>query len=401
MADIEVADFARPGSYELLKAKIEGVSIALTDQIMEFWKQNEDLEVQIDIAADANDEPPFNGGPNLYLRIKNRRHRGVSTPFKQRSRGFIWFFSFLVWFDSVQQQMAASPNQAVVLLLDEPGLSLHALAQSDLLKYIDALGRRHQVIYTTHSPFLIDAGHLDQVRTVEDLSRKGTTIADTPASSDPRTVFPLQVALATSLAGELLPDGRCLLVEGVSDLVILTLMAARCEPPRTIGSEIAIVPMGGSTRLGAFAALVAPGDRRIAVLQSPATNAVAAGAKALPAHIAWLQPAAFAAGAVTGAADLEDLFEPSFYLRAFTQAFADPLSGRQIDVADLPSGARIVERLAGWLAAEGHTLSAGGGFDRLKVATQLAQGALSDIDGATRARFEALFAAVRKALATA
>jgi hypothetical protein len=75
---------------------------------MKFWRQNEDLEVEVDITQDPKDEPPFNNGPNLYLRIKNRRHRGVSTPFQQRSRGFIWFFSFLVWFDSVQHQLDAN-----------------------------------------------------------------------------------------------------------------------------------------------------------------------------------------------------------------------------------------------------------------------------------------------------
>src|SRR5205085_1708806 len=101
--------------------------------------------------TDPNDEAPFNNGPNLYIRIANNRHRGVTTPFKQRSRGFIWFFSFLVWFDSVQHQLAHAKEQTrpLILLLDEPGLSLHALAQKDLLRYIDDLAQRHQVIYST------------------------------------------------------------------------------------------------------------------------------------------------------------------------------------------------------------------------------------------------------------
>ena len=49
---------------------------------------------------------PYNGGVNLYIRIKNRRH-GVTVPFDQRSKGFIWFFSFLVWFDAVQSRADA------------------------------------------------------------------------------------------------------------------------------------------------------------------------------------------------------------------------------------------------------------------------------------------------------
>lgn len=139
MADISVDDFTASTGYEPLKAKIEGVSISLTDQIMEFWKQNEDLEVEVDIKPDPSDQAPFNNGPNLYLRIKNRRHRGVSTPFEQRSRGFIWFFSFLVWFDSVQHQLAIDNVEKIdlILLLDEPGLALHAMAQRDFLRYCD------------------------------------------------------------------------------------------------------------------------------------------------------------------------------------------------------------------------------------------------------------------------
>jgi hypothetical protein len=54
----------------------------------------------------------------------------------------VWFFSFLVWFDSVRHQLEATNELSewdIVLLLDEPGLSLHALAQADLLRYIDKL----------------------------------------------------------------------------------------------------------------------------------------------------------------------------------------------------------------------------------------------------------------------
>ncbi len=65
MADISMEDLVSPGSYEELKAKIEGVSISLTDQVMEFWKQNEDLEVEVDIKADPTDAVPFNNGANL------------------------------------------------------------------------------------------------------------------------------------------------------------------------------------------------------------------------------------------------------------------------------------------------------------------------------------------------
>nr|WP_231503396.1 AAA family ATPase [Pseudomonas viridiflava] len=118
--------------------------------------------------------------------MKNRRHRGVTTPFDQRSRGFIWFFSFLVWFDSVQAQLTSSGVKAssdLILLLDEPGLALHALAQEDFLNYIDNLSASHQVIYTTHSPFMVRSSRLKQVRIVEDKQDVGTIVSENLSGS--------------------------------------------------------------------------------------------------------------------------------------------------------------------------------------------------------------------------
>lgn len=76
------------------------------------------------------------------------------------------FFSFLVLFSQVEKTYGKN----VIILLDEPGLSLHAKAQGDLLKYFDEqLKPDHQVIYSTHSPFMINPSDLMSARTVEDV----------------------------------------------------------------------------------------------------------------------------------------------------------------------------------------------------------------------------------------
>ena len=271
MADVDIDDFSGNTGYEEHKAKVEAVSISLTDQVLEFWKQNEDLEVEVDIRSDATDEPPFNDGPNLYLRIKNRRHRGVTTPFDQRSRGFIWFFSFLVWFDSVQQQLDPSgtaKNSQLVLLLDEPGLALHALAQADFLRYIDALAEDHQVIYTTHSPFMVHSERLHQVRVVEDKATVGTVISDNLSGSDARTIFPLQAALGWSLAQNLFIAKRNLLVEGPSELAYLQAVSALIEASggKGLPDDVTIVPVGGLNNVATFVSLLGANGLDFAVL---------------------------------------------------------------------------------------------------------------------------------------
>jgi len=55
-----------------------------------------------------------------------------------------------------------------IILLDEPGLTLHGKAQSDLLTYIEKrLLPDHQVIYSTHPPFMVPSDRLSDVRATD------------------------------------------------------------------------------------------------------------------------------------------------------------------------------------------------------------------------------------------
>ncbi len=322
MADISITDITNPSEgYEQLKAKIEAVSISLTDKIMEFWKQNEDIDVEVDIDSDPKDEVPYNTGSNLYLRIKNRRHR-VSTPFDQRSRGFIWFFSFLVWFDSVQEQIGS--EKEIILLLDEPGLALHALAQADFLGYIDDLAQKHQVLYTTHSPFMVHSDRLHQVRMVEDKEKVGTVISDNISGSDPRTIFPLQAALGWTIAQNLFISPRNLLVEGASDLIYLKAVSALLEAQGKVGlrDDITIVPVGGLDNIVTFIALISANKLKIAVFHdykgTPEQKLKDIVENKIIKSKNLLNASQFrninALGKDGQASDTEDLFEPEFYL---------------------------------------------------------------------------------------
>lgn len=122
-------------------------------------------------------------------------------------------------FDRVAHQIKKK-HPDLIILLDEPGLSLHARAQEDLLRYIDEeLAPRHQVIYTTHSPFMIPR-QLVRVRTVHDvwydkhgeIIVEGTKVGDDVLSTDPDTVFPLQTALGYELTHSLFVGKKTLCV---------------------------------------------------------------------------------------------------------------------------------------------------------------------------------------------
>lgn len=157
------------GTSERFIMELEAVKNSLTDQLKRFWSQNRFLEVEFRYdAARPNDPPPFNTGAVFSTRILNTRHR-ATVNFDERSTGFIWFFSFLIWFSQIKKNY----GENIFVLLDEPGLTLHGTAQKDLLNYInERLRPDHQVVFTTHSPFMIDNEHIFSLRTVEDVVNK-------------------------------------------------------------------------------------------------------------------------------------------------------------------------------------------------------------------------------------
>jgi len=411
MAEVDLSDFDNGKSYEELKSQIEAVSISLTDQVLEFWKQNEDLEVEIDIRPDTSDAAPFNNGPNIYLRIRNRRHRGVSTPFDQRSRGFIWFFSFLVWFDSVQHQLDANgnaSNKSLVLLLDEPALALHALAQTDFLSYIDHLSESYQVIYTTHSPFMVHSDRLHQVRVVEDKVKIGTVVSDNLSGSDPRTIFPLQAALGWNLAQNLFVTKFNLLVEGISELSILQAMSHIVETAGEVGliNNATIVPVGGLSNVATFVSLLGANGLNLAVLHDysgkPEQKLESLIQQKLLKKKSVFNFSQFRdlskIGEDSVATDVEDLLDPDRYMMAFSNVFQKELGHKAIAQSDLPPGDRIVGRIEKYLTTHSIKIRPSGGYNHYAVAAAFVANIAENCTSETLARFTALFKDINAAL---
>ncbi|NJK85829.1 MAG: ATP-binding protein [Bacteroidales bacterium] len=82
---------------------------------------------------------------------------------KQRSRGVRWFLSFFLELKAT----ALQNNVQRILLIDEPGLSLHARAQEDVLKVFEDLKDQMQIVYCTHSPHLIDVNKIYRILAVQ------------------------------------------------------------------------------------------------------------------------------------------------------------------------------------------------------------------------------------------
>ena len=371
MVGADMDDLEQQMSYEYLKAELESASIGISDEIFEFWKQNTQLRVEFDLSvANPNDPPPLDSGTILHVRIWNDRHR-VSVPFDERSKGFVWFFSFLVYFSNLEED---EQRRDMVILLDEPGLNLHALAQHDFLRFIDErLAPKHQVIYTTHSPFMINLDSLPSVRTVEDMDGQGTVVSEDVLMNSQETVFPLQTALGYRLAQTLFLAPHCLLVNSASDLIYLQVLGEICasEGLSKLDPRWVIIPVGRAENLPAFVSLLGESYTSLAVLMdvTPTNreriehiNEALASDQRTP--VKWVE--------VTRVrdADIEDLLDPAFYLRLVNESYraelAEPITQRLIS----DRNPRIAERIKNYFEAND---IANGEFDTYKPAAYFLQ----------------------------
>lgn len=273
-AGTSIEDMEDSTRYEELKAICEGASNDITDEIFQFWSQNDAISVKIDLGEGRTDDPaPFNQGTIAKIRIWNDHHR-ASIPLSERSAGFVWFFSFLSQFKQLSKTAGS-----VVLLLDEPGLTLHGKAQTDLLSYIkQRLLSTHQVIYTTHSPFLVPANELQNVRVVEDVIKYmpssprpevvGTKVSSEILSVNKDTLFPLRSHLGYEIAQSLFVGENTILVEGPSDILYLQAVshALRSRNREALDNRWVLCPSGGVDKVFAFVSLFSGNNLNIAVL---------------------------------------------------------------------------------------------------------------------------------------
>lgn len=207
--------------------------------------------------------------------------RPTEVELENRSSGLQWFLSFYLIFLAEREDQ----HMNAVLLLDEPGMSLHPIAQRDLTTFFNGLSDDNQIIYTSHSPFLVDADHLERVRKVF-VSSDGTTKASSDLGSaaaheQAGAAYAVHSALNLRVAESLLLGCQPVLVEGVSDQFYFTaikalLLSARKIAPRR---ELVFVPSGGAKMVRIIASILTGRDEGLPfiVLDSDKPGAHAVG----------------------------------------------------------------------------------------------------------------------------
>lgn len=246
--------------------QLNAASVRLTDEIKRVWNPTKGRREadRLQIRADGQ-----------YLRVVVEDDLGVEVELDQRSEGFQWLVSFFIVFFSETE----GKHKNAILLLDEPGLSLHALKQREFRQTISRLGASNQTLYTTHSPFLVGPDELDLVRVVERTdTAMGTQVRTAITSKDPAALFPLQEALGYDLAQNLFAQPRNLVLEALTDYWYLdgcaALLADGTGPK--LNDQIALISANSAGKVVYFATMLHAQSLKVAAL----INSDAAGDQA-------------------------------------------------------------------------------------------------------------------------
>lgn len=330
-AGTSVKEILTATTYEALNAQCEAASNAISEELAKSWTQNPNLEIEVRVTqGEANDIPPFNEGVIARARVKNTLHR-ISIPFSERSAGFVWFFSFLVKFARVQ-----SYGEPMMILLDEPGLTLHGKAQADLMSYIyDRLAPEFQVIFSTHSPFMIMAERIQDVRIVEDTRysdaerarlireqgavHEGTQVYADFDQVDETSLLPLQIAFSHNLTASMMAAPYSLLVNHPSDMILLEVWSEALRRRRRGGLDRrwAVIPAGGIENISQFLRLYPGGS------ESGQIMACLVGGERHWDAVATPHSVNISEMLDRIQSRLEDVFVPEFYLNLVLAAMGD------------------------------------------------------------------------------
>lgn len=177
---------------------------------------------------------------------------GSTMTLGERSDGLRWYLNLFI--DVMANNL---PSRQVVYLFDEPGISLHVNAQKELLKlFADLASKGNQIVYTTHSPYMLDTANsgIERIRaTVKDESGitkiyRTAYHPDIAPDAQEDTLTPIVRALGMSISDTFGPayEKFNVVTEGISDCVYLLCIGKKLGIDL---SKYAFIPVVGASNL--------------------------------------------------------------------------------------------------------------------------------------------------------
>jgi len=233
---------------------LDAASTTLTNLLNDRWNQGKELKWKFKHTG--------NNGDQIMLEIEDPAISGRYTRPSLRSSGFRTYFLLSM---IIYARTKNTPNYSNILLFDEPGTYLHPAAQLDLQRSFEVIADEAQIVYTTHSLFLVSKNYPQRNRVVSKTAA-GTKIDQKPFSRNWKSV---RESLGILLSNNFLIADKTLLVEGPSDIIYF-LDAVR--KLKSLGSldidlnDISIVDAGDAQNYVAMAKIMLSEGRNIVAL---------------------------------------------------------------------------------------------------------------------------------------
>ena len=335
-----------------LNARCETISDVITSKVFGYWSLNNTLEFKLKVTTGwLNDPAPFGKGVIACAYIVDKNNN-IELILSERSAGFIWFFTILV--------RIAQYGEDTILLMDEPGLTIHGAAQKDLLLYFEEIiGPKQQLVYTTHSPFMVPANDFSRVRTVEFVETKemsdgsvieGTRVSQGISAGASTVNLPILGALGIELTQNFFVGRNTLLVEGASDLYYLQAFSKhlRTHNRQGLDPRWAICPIGGITKFSVFISLFKGNSLNTVVVADyePKQKQIL---DTLYKQMDGDKTRVILVTDIVGKreADIEDLFEPKFYFKLVNDSYGFDEKKALGDIHMGSNGRRITKIVQG------------------------------------------------------
>jgi predicted ATP-dependent endonuclease of OLD family len=320
LGDISIEDF--DGSPLTQYNTIEQAENRIEDKLNNAWSQK-----SLNVNLNWNDSEE-----TVHLLIQDQLNpdsavdeRPLTYP-SQRSEGFQWFLSFYI---NLLAESNSSGLESKVLLLDDPAVYLHPEGKRDWLESVNNIGKDEQVVFSSHSPYLIDKRYPSRIRAVEDTPRSGTKIREDIFESDSHTLEPLRNALGVDLGSSPFVSRRQLLVEGPTEYYVVAAVAnyfSQALDRDLFGwQEVSVMPVrGASNVVGQASWLESEGINYAIMLDSDEAGQDVH--ERIQTHnpdidsdrVVLLQNTSSSEGVVT-----EDLFDPELYVSEFNAEYTE------------------------------------------------------------------------------
>jgi len=233
-----------------IEQRLSAVAKRLTDAVRRWWNDPPDVTISLWLAGNDETKRRSHEQNNLYVICGLQDSAGLPL----LGSGFLWFFTFLINLELLSEW----PNP-LLMLIDEPATPLHPSAQRRTANLLDELARKHQVIYSTHSPFLIDWNFPQRIRLFErDPVSRRSLINNRPYAAPEQIWDPLRDSIGVTLGDIGGFSEVTILVEGITDQIILANASRVLETaggPHFDLAKTSLIPYGNERALEAILAM--------------------------------------------------------------------------------------------------------------------------------------------------